>query len=46
MIRVILKTMFGLVVLVIALLAMVNPYIFLGVLVLGTAYWIGKSMLG
>lgn len=46
MIKIILKTMFGLVVLVVAVLAMANPYILLGVLVLGTSYWIGKSMLG
>jgi hypothetical protein len=46
MIKAILKTMFGLLVLVVGLLALVNPYIFLGVLALVVAYWIGTSMLG
>lgn len=46
MIKTILKTMFGLVVVFVALLALVNPAIFLGVFVLALAYWIGKSMLG
>jgi hypothetical protein len=46
MIRAILKTMFGLLVLVVGLLALVNPYIFLGVLALVVAYWIGTLMLG
>lgn len=46
MIKAILKTMFGLVVLFVCLLALVNPYIFLAVIAITVAYWIGKSMLG
>jgi hypothetical protein len=45
MIKAILTTMLGLVVLAIGLLALVHPVFFIGVLAIGTAYWIGKSIL-
>lgn len=46
MIKAILKTMFGLVVVFVAFISLMYPPLFLGLLVLYVAYWVGKSMLG
>lgn len=46
MIKAIFKTMFGLVVVFVAFLALINPFIFIGVFVVVLAYYVGKSMLG